>query len=214
VHNIDIALSASYGKSIDETPMTGLREQKRQETSGRIAGAAMALFARDGYDATTIDAIAEAAGISRRTFFHYFKSKDEILTSMQGGMGSELLAVLADEPTGAAPLATMLAVMRRAAGRYSTEALIAIDKVMLASEAVQSRKQASYIRDEAALLAAFRQRWPDQPQHELRLVAMLSISLTRLALDAWREEGSKRPIVELYDEIVGALRASAGQLSP
>lgn len=47
----------------------GLRARKRQETLERIAETGLRLFSQNGYEATTLDAIAEAAGISRRTFF-------------------------------------------------------------------------------------------------------------------------------------------------
>ncbi len=57
----------------------GLRERKRRETLRRIAEEGLKLFLTNGYEATTLDEIAEAAGISRRTFFYYLKSKEEIL---------------------------------------------------------------------------------------------------------------------------------------
>jgi AcrR family transcriptional regulator len=45
----------------------------------RIADAARELFAAQGYDRTTVDAIAERAGVARRTFFRYFRSKDDVI---------------------------------------------------------------------------------------------------------------------------------------
>lgn len=45
----------------------------------RIAAAARELFAANGYENTTVDAIAERAGVARRTFFRYFRSKDEAI---------------------------------------------------------------------------------------------------------------------------------------
>ncbi len=65
-----------------ETPRQGVRERKRRETLQRITDAGIRLFVEKGYEATTLDEIAAAAGISRRTFFYYFKSKDEILLSL------------------------------------------------------------------------------------------------------------------------------------
>ncbi len=49
------------------------------DTRARIAAAAFELFAAQGYDGTTVDAIAERAGIARRTFFRYFRSKDDVI---------------------------------------------------------------------------------------------------------------------------------------
>jgi AcrR family transcriptional regulator len=49
------------------------------DTRARIAASAFELFAAQGYDGTTVDAIAERAGIARRTFFRYFRSKDDVI---------------------------------------------------------------------------------------------------------------------------------------
>jgi AcrR family transcriptional regulator len=56
-----------------------LMERRKQATVDDIVSVAIDLFSRDGFEATTVDAIAAAAGCSRRTFYRYFASKDEIL---------------------------------------------------------------------------------------------------------------------------------------
>ncbi len=183
----------------------GIREQKREETLRRITQCAMTLFARHGYEATTIDAIAAAAGISRRTFFHYFKSKDDILLSQQAGVGEQLIAALRAEPDAATPWQTLASAMRKIAAGYPAEELIAIDRMMMSIEAVQQRKQASYVRDEKLLLDALRDRWPNAADMSLRNAAMLAISLTRLSLDSWRSDGGTRPIVHYLDTAIAAL---------
>src|ERR1700710_777901 len=62
-----------------------LRERKRQLTLDRIAETGLKLFIEHGYEATTLDAIAAASGISRRTFFYYLKSKEDVLLAHEGG---------------------------------------------------------------------------------------------------------------------------------
>ena len=56
-----------------------LRERLRQRTAEEIEEAAFALFGERGYEATTIDQIAAAAGVSTRTFFRYFPSKEAVV---------------------------------------------------------------------------------------------------------------------------------------
>ena len=56
-----------------------LRERKRQRTRQQLVSSAMQLFERKGYEQTTVAEITSAAGVSTKTFFNYFASKDEVL---------------------------------------------------------------------------------------------------------------------------------------
>jgi AcrR family transcriptional regulator len=192
----------------------GVRERKRIETEQRIADAGLKLFAAQGYEQTTVDAIAAEAGISRRTFFHYFKSKDDILLSMQGSIGSQVIEALGSEPDDASPMLTVRNAMLRLASSFELDELVAIDRLMLSSEAVQSRKQASYIRDEETIFAALQQRWPQTPAIELRVIALMAIGLSRLSLQSWREEGGKRPLVDVLREAFIAFDAAGNSGEP
>jgi AcrR family transcriptional regulator len=58
-------------------PRPALRERRRELTSREISEAALTLFERHGSAATTVDQIADAAGVSQRTFFRYFERKED-----------------------------------------------------------------------------------------------------------------------------------------
>lgn len=190
----------------DAAPPEGHRARKRRETLARIAAAGIALFLEKGYDATTVDDIAVEAGISRRTFFHYFKSKDEILLSLQSGMGQQIVAELRAQPEGQRPLEAVRAAVLKICATIPADEMIAIDKLMRTNPVVQARKQASMIEHERTLYEALREKWPAPDQAtRLRMVAMMTMGAIRLATDALHREGGSRPFTDLLDDNFAAL---------
>jgi AcrR family transcriptional regulator len=174
----------------------GLRARKRQETLERIAETGLRLFSRDGYEATTLDAIAEAAGISRRTFFYYFKSKEEILLDwhMRGFSASLRKAVLA-QPSDKVPVEAVRDALLTLVMGFRTQEFIGIDRVLRSSETLKARKQATYGLHEQALHAALVERWPSPDRSTpLRLVAMASLGAMRLAIEDWIQAGGDQPV--------------------
>ena len=77
---------------------TGLRERKRERTREEIRQAALELFERQGFDDTTIDQIAEAADVARRTFFRYFPTKQSVLFADADEKAAQVAEAFAAQP--------------------------------------------------------------------------------------------------------------------
>jgi AcrR family transcriptional regulator len=85
----------------------GLRERKKQRTRETIVRVALELFEERGYGATTLAEIAEAADISTRTIFSYFRSKEDIVFAHVPGLEAELARALDERPAGKDALETL-----------------------------------------------------------------------------------------------------------
>lgn len=179
--------------------LEGVRERKRRETRQRIAEVALRLFLAQGYDGTTLDVIAEEAGISRRTFFSYFKSKDDIIMfGLEADWASMIDDLLKTSPD-VAPINAIRDLMVRRIERHNTAQMQAIDKLMLSSESLLARKQSFYIKQEQLLFSALCEVWR-QPERRpaLRMLAMMSIGAMRIALQAWRESSDPNKTVSSF----------------
>src|SRR5512147_435167 len=73
-----------------------LRQRKRARTRAALIASALELFARQGYEATTIDEIAAAADVSPRTYFRYFATKEEV--ALGEDVGHEIIGLIAARP--------------------------------------------------------------------------------------------------------------------
>ena len=91
---------------------SSLRDRKRQAVRDEIARAAWVLFDREGYEATTVEEIAEAAGISRRSFFRYYSSKEDVVVGTSDAFAEDFLARFARRPKQEAPLVSVQRVLR------------------------------------------------------------------------------------------------------
>jgi AcrR family transcriptional regulator len=77
-----VALGATRTQPAEESsrPSSSLQARKQQLVRDAIWDAAVELFIEKGFDETTVDDIAEAAGVSRRSFFRYFSSKNDLMS--------------------------------------------------------------------------------------------------------------------------------------
>jgi AcrR family transcriptional regulator len=88
----------------------GLRERKKVRSREVIQDAALRLFAEQGYAATTVQQIADAADVSERTFFRYFPGK--AYTVLRDALDPDLAAAFVAQPADLSPTAALRAAVR------------------------------------------------------------------------------------------------------
>src|SRR4051812_36278585 len=107
--------------AVDEAASPGLRERKKQQTRDAIAGAAIELFLRHGFQATTLKQVAEAANVAPRTVSLYFPAKEELVFSgyadLLDAIGARMAAREPGETAAEALGAFLRAYSQSAAGR-------------------------------------------------------------------------------------------------
>ncbi|GAA1093941.1 TetR/AcrR family transcriptional regulator [Nocardiopsis composta] len=100
--------------SAPERTAAGLRERKKARTRAALVSAALDLFCAHGFDATTTEEIAAAVGVSQRTLFRYFASKDEIVLSIQNDIESTFLEKVRARPLSEHPYTALVNAVRDA----------------------------------------------------------------------------------------------------
>ncbi|WP_236000222.1 TetR/AcrR family transcriptional regulator [Bradyrhizobium uaiense] len=187
----------------------GLRERNRRQTLQRITDVGMELFLANGYEATTLDEIAAAAGISRRTFFYYFRSKDEILLAHISGYDDALRASIRDHASAGAPIDVVREALLEMSARFQTSRTIAISRLIRESEVLSSRRPRNDLHRERIVYEALCELWPGKDRRDrLRLVAMASSGALRIAVDTWLEQGGKRQLTKFVQDAFTNLKAA------
>ncbi|MCI1747892.1 MAG: TetR/AcrR family transcriptional regulator [Acidipropionibacterium sp.] len=102
-------------------PRCGLREQKKRQTRHDIHRAALELVLADGMESLTIEKIAERAGVSQRTFFNYFPSKDAAVLGLPPDLGQRIAESFASRPADEQAWDTVVELVRENLNRDPVE---------------------------------------------------------------------------------------------
>lgn len=172
-------------KDTDRTP-EGLRERKRRQTRERISQAAMTLFLEQGFEATTVDQIAEAAEVSKRGFFDYFPAKEDVVAAWQDEFAASLLAAVAARPAKE-PMTKVVeeALLSTIVAAVNPQSL-AIGRLIKDTPALRARDHLKYAKLEQKLVDALTARAKGKTDElRIRLLAMSTIGALRIAGQTW-----------------------------
>jgi len=167
----------------------GRRERKRRETRERIEQAAMALFLEHGFDATTIEDITEAADVSKRSFFDYFPSKEEVVFAWQDSFADRLMAAVAARPAEESSVTAVEAAITAAVIDSIDESGLALHELIHRTPALKARDQLKYAKLEQKLTEALLLRKGNDPEEQsrMRMLAAIIIGATRVGGELWQQ---------------------------
>ena len=199
---------SKISKPKSSVAVTGLRARKRQQTRERLTRAAMALFLERGFEATTLDDIAAAADVSRRSFFHYFASKEDVVFAWQEEFTVALMAAVAARPASESMLTAAENAISAVARQVDAKDAIAMSCLKRDNPALRARDQVKYEKLEQTLAEALGKRAGGKAeQAQARLVAMIATGAMRVGQEVWTNEGAQEKPEASVKRIFAAIRA-------
>ena len=179
-------------KSPVSSPVT-LQERKQQFVRDAIWDAAIDLFDRKGFDETTVEEIAQAAGTSRRSFFRYFESKSDLLAQAVVSYGTSLTDAIESSPAeyalGDVFRSTVLRVARDSASQPRTRKVMEIAERYPAAREAQIARVAE-VQDRVAEAFARRCRKNQEGELEAQVLAGLTLSMLSATYFSWFRRGT------------------------
>jgi AcrR family transcriptional regulator len=196
-------------------PELSNRDRRAQETRLRITEVALDLFVERGYAETTIDQIAEAAGVGRRTVFRYFATKESILFDHLAIRREVVLDRLRLRPAGEPPLVSLHAVLREHCRTSFDGRLLDQIRAVLASDPRLGRDEVPLgtLAFEEQVIATLSERAGDASTPvEIRALTHMASSWVLTAVQVHLIEG-RDSLERTFDDVVAAcVRATAVEL--
>lgn len=214
-----------------------LRERTRRAVHAEITDTALRLFAEQGFDATTVDQIAKAAGISRRSFFHYFGSKEDVVLGDLEALGRRVRDVLEARPATEPAWDALRAALLTLQGPDTDAATeLQIAHMYADAPSLRAKHLEKHLRWQELLGPDIERRLGIAPgggsdrgavdaggaedtdaavpadgrrtvDPRARAVVAAALTCLDIAVEAWRESGGTADPVDLFDAAVAAVRA-------
>jgi AcrR family transcriptional regulator len=178
-----------------------LRERKKAEARARVLDTAHQLFHRKGFDPTTLDEICEAAQISKRTFFRYYRDKEALVFPKREQRLEDFQQFLQSPNLAQNPFDTLRKATRIYGAEYnaSRSRILSQQSLVLASAHLLAR-ESEIDRDwEREIAQAFSRRFGGGESVELwsRVMAGAVMGVIRATMTYWFERSCEDDLVKL-----------------
>ncbi len=183
----------------------GLRERKKQATRASLAAAALRLAAERGAEHVTVEQIAEAAGVSPRTFFNHFCTKEEAFVADDLDRARELMARMRTEPLDQPVWPLLTRNLAEFLDDSHDRELARAQYAVRMSPAVVAQQQVQYASLEADLVEELARRLPNGDRLRARLLAGAAVAAMRAAVETWVVDDQDRTLPQLFDLAVAHL---------
>ncbi|MEW2295860.1 helix-turn-helix domain-containing protein [Streptomyces sp. NPDC006743] len=210
----------------EETAGGGLRERKKRATRAALTEAAVRLAAEHGVDKVTVETISAAAGVSVRTFFNYFESREDAFLILDADAGTRVRRAVLDAPAALSPLeAVRDAVAAELVGVEQQHELWTLHvDVLHAAPHLLVRSLGAHMAYETRLAEAVAARLAagagspgrsagdtEEPSAPLdlypRLVAAIASAAVRVSVEHWCSRQEEAAFADVFREVFALLAA-------
>lgn len=196
-------------------PDLSLAERKRQLVSDELTEAALQLLALKGFEGVTVDEIVASAGVSKRTFFRYFASKEDVVVQFLADMGADMRDELAGRPAAEPDAEALLHAVRVPVTSCAadSERALRVVRLILRTPALLARfleRQAQW-RDDLAVELAARAGLDAETDLYPRLATGTALTAFHVVLQRWSASDAARDPVALLDEAFAVVAPALGR---
>lgn len=192
-----------------------LWQRSRQAAYGEITSVAMGLFLDQGFEQTTIDQIASTAGISRRSFFRYFGTKEDIVLGDLASQGVLMQEALEAVPLTVGPWEALRQAMH-AIGAFGADpaATLKISTMMYQTPSLRARSIEKHLHWQSLLVPNMRKRLStqtnqaDQADPTADAIVASAIACLDVAGELWTKTGGTLNLSDLFEQAISGMRTS------
>lgn len=199
-----------------DEPEVGLRERTRSVVRAQLAQTAVKLFLEQGFEETTVEQIAAATGLSRRSFHRYFSNKEEVFWQWSEETGGRLATVLAARPAEEPPWFAL-----RRTFDDLVEALVTgpesrnITRMVLHTPALHATHLHKHAHWRDLLADVLQERLAGDTRGPARVAAVALVGAALAGLDSalvqWISDDNEQPLGELVDQAMNAVAPLAAR---
>ena len=194
------------------TATPGLWDRSRQAAYSEITRTATRLFLEQGFEETTIDQIVAEVGVSRRSFFRYFGTKEDIILGGLIARGEIILAALVERPASEEPFTALRAAFIAMRQPQDTlEFSLDLHRMMAGSASLRAKSVEKHLAWQKLLVPEIERRMGiangEIPDPRASAIVATVLACLDVATDVWGSRGGAGSLEEIYDEALAAVRS-------
>jgi AcrR family transcriptional regulator len=190
--------------SIVSLQSPGLREKKKEQTREQLVIAALRLFTERGYEETSVDDIVDIVNVSKRTFFRYFQSKDDVLVAWVDNFVDKVCVVLESRPRDEKPMLALERAFVIAVELYESQRslTISLERIIALTPAILGQKLVKLARCAEIIGKVLAKRMQVNARRDFApaILARCAIGILEAAVDRWRAQGNKGSLSGILEE--------------